>query len=128
MHRCSTTVVPYTHAKASPNSPQPSASHGLQPVLWAHAPFPETMDKRVPCCFVFPIGHLPVQDLPFATAIRPEPQRDEQHHFLAAALMTLAPSFVHLARVHLGLHTEPNAVELDHGRDIGDRFSARLPK
>src|SRR5438132_6669709 len=114
MQRCSTRVAPYTQATASPNSPQPSASHRLQPFFLTHAPFPEPMHKGLPCRLAFPIGHLPIQDLPLATAIGPEPQGDEQHHFLAGALMPLAPSFVPLDRLCLCLQAQPNAIELHH--------------
>ena len=128
MQRCSSTVEPYTQARASPNSPQPSASHGLQPVLRPHTPFPQAIDQRFPRLFAFTVGHLPVQDLAFAAAIGPEAKGDQQHHLLACSLMTLALTFVQLDGVRLALHAQPNAIELDASRDIGDGFAVRLPK
>jgi hypothetical protein len=71
---------------------------------------------------------LPIQDLPLATAICPQSQRDEHHHLLSLALFALTPAFVQLDGVRLGLHAQPNAIELHHGRHIGDRFTARLPQ
>jgi hypothetical protein len=81
------------------------------------------MHKRVPSGLAFPIGDLPIQQFSLATAIRPEPQRHQQHHFLATSLMPLATSFIWFERVCLALHTQPNAVELHHWRHIGDGFT-----
>jgi hypothetical protein len=74
----------------------------------------------------FPIGDLPIQDLSLATAIGPEPQRNQQHHFLATSLMPLAASFLWFERVCLALHPQPNAVELHDSRNIGAGFTPCL--
>jgi hypothetical protein len=84
------------------------------------------MHKRVPSRLAFPIGDLPIQDLSLATAIRPEPQRHQQHHFLATSLVPLATSFIWFERVCLALHTQPNAAELHYSRNIGDGFTPCL--
>jgi hypothetical protein len=71
---------------------------------------------------------LPIQDLPFATAIRPQPQRDQHHHLLSRALLALPPAFVQLDGLRLGLLAQPNAIELHYGRNITDRLTACLLK
>jgi len=40
--------------------------------------------------------------------------------------MPLAASFIWFERVCLALHTQPNAVELHHRRNIGDGFTPCL--
>jgi hypothetical protein len=60
-----------------------------------------------------------------ATAIRPQPQRDQHHRLLSLALPL---AFVQLDGLRLGVLAQPNAIELHHGRHIDDRFTARLPK
>jgi hypothetical protein len=81
-----------------------------------------------PCRFPLIVSHLPVQDLPFATAISPEPKGDQKHGLLAGALMPLALAFVQLDGLGLALHAQPNAVELHYGRYLGDGFTACLLK
>src|SRR2546421_4257932 len=114
MQRCSITVVPYTQATASPHSPQPSLITACSPVSGRTPRSQRRCDIRIPCRFAFSISDLPIQNLPLATAIGPEAKRDEKHHFLATALMALAPPFVQLDGLALRLLTEPNAVELHH--------------
>src|SRR6202162_2741207 len=86
------------------------------------------MHKRFPCGFALPISHLPIQDLPSATAIGPQPQRDEHHHLLSLALVAFAPALVQLDGLRLGLLAQPNTIELHHGWHIDDRFTPCLPK
>jgi hypothetical protein len=71
---------------------------------------------------------LPIQDLPLATAIRPQPQRDEHHDLFPLALLAFAPALVQLDGLHLCLLAQPNTIELHHGRHIDDRFTAGLLK
>jgi hypothetical protein len=80
----------------------------------------------VPTRFVFPIRYFPVQDFPLATAVTPEAEGDQQHHLLAPSLMTLALAFVQLDRLRLGLHPQPNAIELHHRGHIGDGIAVGL--
>ncbi len=102
----------------------PIPDHRLEPVLQAQAPFPQAMDKWLPRRFTLSIRDLPIQDLPLATAITPQPQRDEQHDFLALALLALPLAFVHLDRFRLSLQAQPNAIKLHNGRNISKRFTA----
>src|SRR5260370_22032392 len=111
------------------SQPSPAmADPRLHPRLRAQAPFPQPMHKRLPRRFALPIGDLPIQDLPLATAIRPQPQRDQHYHLLSLALLALTLAFVQLDGLRLGLLAQPNAIELHHGRPIDDRVTARLPK
>src|SRR2546421_12915512 len=112
MQRCSSTVVPYTQAMASPNSPQPSRITACSPISGRRPRSHKRCDIRLPGRFALPIGALPIQDLPSATAICPQPQRDEHHHLLSLALLALALAFVHLDGLCLGLLAHPNAIEL----------------
>src|SRR5207247_2497774 len=61
--------------------------HRLEPALRSHAPLPQPMHKRVPCGWTLSISHLPIHNLPSATAIRPEAKCDQQHPFLSRFLL-----------------------------------------
>jgi hypothetical protein len=128
MQRCSTSLLPYTRAKASPNSPLPSRMTACRPFVFPHAAFPKPMHQPFPSGLALSISHLPVQNLPFAAAIAPQAERDEDDDFLASALMALATAFVHLDDLRLRLQAQPNAIELHHGRNIGDGVTMRLLK
>src|SRR5216684_7511099 len=123
MQRCSSTVLPYTQAMASPNSPQPSRITACNPFSGRRPRSHNRFYIRLPRRFALPIGHLPIQNLPLATAIRPEPQRDQQHDLFPLALLALASALVQRDGVRLGLLAQPNAIELHHGRHIDDRFT-----
>src|SRR5260370_25704729 len=81
------------------------------------------MHKRFPRRFALPVSHLPIQDLPFTTAIRPEPERDEQHHLPARSLLSRALAFFQLNGVRLGLDVQPTAIELHHPEHFTNRFT-----
>lgn len=83
------------------------------------------MHKWVPCGFALSISHVPIQDLPSATAIGPEAKCYQQHYFLSRFLLTLALAFVQLDGVRLGLQAQPNAIELYHRRHLADRVTVR---
>src|SRR6266705_841914 len=86
------------------------------------------MDQPFPSDLALSISHLPVQNLPFAAAIAPQAEGDEDDDFLASPLMPLATAFVHLDGVCLRLQAQPNAIELHHGRHIGDEVTMGLLK
>src|SRR5438270_11423976 len=81
------------------------------------------MHKWLPRGFALPISDLPIQDLPFATAIGPQSQRDEHHHLLSLALLALALTFVHFDGFRLCLQAQPNAIELHHSWNITNRLT-----
>src|SRR5947209_9287975 len=126
MQRCSRMVVPYTQAMASPNSPQPSRITACNPFSGRKPRSHNRCDIRLPSRFALCIGHLPIQDLPFATAIGPQPKGHQQHHLLSRSLLALALAFIQLDGVRRGLHPQPNAIELDDSGDLADWFTAPL--
>ena len=80
----------------------PIPDHRLQPVFRPHTAFAQTSEQSRPSGFVFPIGHLRVQDFPFA--ITAEPEGYQQHDLLAPSLMPFALAFVDLDGLRLDLH------------------------
>src|SRR5260370_16193489 len=90
-------------------------------MLWSHPPFPQTIDQRFPRCFPFTVRHLPVHYLAFAEACGPETECDEDDDFLTRARFAFTLAFVQFDGVRLGLHAQPNPIELHYGGDNGDR-------
>src|SRR5207247_6559149 len=56
----------------------------------------------------------------------PQAQRDQDYDTLAALALTLALAAVLVDTVLLGLHAEPDAIELDDRGHLPDRFAMHL--
>ncbi|MGZ3629100.1 MAG: hypothetical protein ACXVDN_15740 [Ktedonobacteraceae bacterium] len=64
--------------------------------------------------------------MPFAAPIDPQAQRDQDDHAVPTCVVTLALAAILVETVLLGLHAEPNAIEVYDRRHLGDRFAMHV--
>jgi len=84
------------------------------------------LHQSFPGSLVFLLGYFPIQDVPSAAPICPQAQGDQHHHAFAPGAVTLALAAILVETVLLGLHAEPDAIELHHGRHLADGFAMHV--
>jgi len=77
---------------------------------------------------LFLVSYLPIKDVSFTAPVGPQAKGDQDHDAFATRAATLALAAILVEPVLLGLHAEPDAIELHHCRYILDRFTMHLSK
>jgi hypothetical protein len=98
------------------------AHNGLQPGFHLHAALPQALHQSFTYGLLFLVGYLPIENLSFAAAIGPQ-AKGNQHHDAFAALALAA---ILVDALLLGLHAQPDAIELHHRRYLLDRPAMHL--